>query len=197
MPGSNVPFCNMVPTTPGSSLQDKLQALIDRAVFMPSFLTGASLQVCVAVCRQPCASNRPGWLTACTCVCCTGQGHFHKSGLAGRDALVSAGAGAARQPGAGGKQDCSDRRCATHTPAGSRRRAEFSCCPHLVADVCWLALLPACVQVVLPRPQPRVPADRLQQHLQQALQDAGVSTDSSGGGGSSSGGSDQPFTVVS
>jgi hypothetical protein len=53
------------------------------------------------------------------------------------------------------------------------------------------------MQVVLPRPQPRVSADRLQQHLQQALQDAGVSTDSSGGGGSSSGGSDQPFTVVS
>jgi hypothetical protein len=53
----------------------------------------------------------------------------------------------------------------------------------------------AAVQVVLPRPQPRVPADRLQQHLQQALQEAGISTDdSSGSSGSCSG---QSFTVIS
>lgn len=106
-------------------LKDKLQALIDRSAFMPSFLTGASLQV-----RD--ISTNEAWQDA----------------------------------------------------------------KHLSVPV--LALLDSQGQeVVLPRPQPRVSAERLQQHLQQALQDAGVSTDSSGGGGSSSGGSDQPFTIVS
>lgn len=51
------------------------------------------------------------------------------------------------------------------------------------------------VQVVLARPQPRISADRLQQHLQAALQEAGVSTDSSGSGGGDPS-NDQPFTVI-
>lgn len=104
-------------------LKDKLQALIDRAAFMPSFLTGASLEV-----RD--ISTNEAW----------------------QDAM------------------------------------------HLSVPV--LALLDSQDQeVVLPRPQPRVPADRLQQHLQQAIQAAGISSteqDTS----SSSGTGDLPFTVI-
>jgi hypothetical protein len=51
------------------------------------------------------------------------------------------------------------------------------------------------MQVVLARPQPRISADRLQQHLQQALQAAGVSMDSSSGSSGDTS-SDQPFTVI-
>jgi hypothetical protein len=51
---TNVPTVAAVPCL----AQDKLQALIDRAAFMPSFLTGASLQVRVCERRQPqCSSH--------------------------------------------------------------------------------------------------------------------------------------------
>lgn len=182
-------------------VQDKLQALIDRAAFMPSFLTGASLQVCVcASCRSAAGhwlcTNKQAWLANGLHLCAaqvrdisTNQDwqdamHLSVPVLAlldsqGQEVSRTAVTGAVRL---------------TRLLAADKEQSSRAVRIWLLT---LLAVAAACVQVVLPRPQPRVPADRLQQHLQQALQDAGVSMDSSGGGGSNSGGSDQPFTVVS
>lgn len=85
--------------------------------------------------------------------------------------------------------------CASCTPQHHMQRVFVACGPYIIRTYINVhsVTLPL-LQVVLPRPPPRMPADRLQQHLETALQQQGVL---SGGGegaieiGSSGGGSDE------
>jgi len=144
-----------IPTPAPHPQQDKLSALIDRAAFVPSALSGASLEV-----RD--ISTNAAW-----------QDEMHLSvpvlvALNERDEEV-------RWVGWVGVQcsavQCSAVQCSAVQPHS----------PSQVAHAHWPSIQPPAfnphtshAQVPLPRPQPRVTADRLEKHLEAALREAGL-----------------------
>jgi hypothetical protein len=150
-------------------MQDKLRALIDRAAFAPSFLSGASLEVCAG------AAAVLRWAVSVL------------SAAAPKAACFTA-----------------DARWVCFSPPPTQVRdistnAAWQDAMHLGVPVLAVLLDSSSkdeAEAVLPRPPPRVPAERLQRHLRDALEAAGVDC-SGGSGGGSGGGGGSAFTVVS